>query len=82
MADANEAELLADGMEGEESGRSIDGGRESGLVLPPVDITQPLWDQSTFLGRLNYFVRVTNPLLLFKTRDEYKRAQELVLLAR
>ena len=57
----------------------MDGEKE--LVLPPVDITQPLWDQSTFVGRLNRFSRITNPLLLLKTRDEYDNAQKLVLQA-
>jgi hypothetical protein len=51
-------------------------------VTPPVDINQPLWDQSTFLGRLNRFSRITNPLLLLKSRDEYESAQKLVLQAR
>lgn len=49
------------------------------LVPSPIDLRKPIWDQSTFIGRLNYFSRVTSPLLLFKSRDEYTKAKHLVL---
>ena len=55
---------------------------EEKLVPSPVDITKPLWDQNTYRGRLNYFFRVTNPLLLLKSKQEYVQARSLVLQAR
>ena len=54
---------------------------EDTWIPPPLDVTKPIWNQNTFTGRLNYFFRVTNPLLLFKSRDEYNRAKKLVLQA-
>lgn len=54
------------------------------LVPAPIDINEPnaIWDQNTFSGRLNRFFRITNPLLLFKSKQEYKDAKDLVTLAR
>ena len=60
-----------------------DNGLNNGDFVPsPVDVNKPLWDQSTYIGRLNYFARVTSPLLLLKSRDEYVRARTLVLQAK
>ena len=55
---------------------------QSVSMVPPVDVNQPLWDQRTFWGRLNWFFRITNPLLLLKSRQEYEDAKELVLQAK
>lgn len=51
-------------------------------IPSPINVNQSLWDQSTFYGRLNRFSRITNPLLLFKTRQDYEDARKLVLQAR
>ena len=53
-----------------------------GFVRPPVDVDEPRWDQQTFSGRFNHFVRVTNPLLLRKSRGELYAARDLVQQAR
>ena len=52
------------------------------LVPSPVDIDKSRWDQSRFLGRLNHFARVCNPVLLLKPRAEYERSRQLVEQAR
>ena len=54
----------------------------SGMVQTPINIDSPRWNQSTFLGRLNHFVRVTNPFLSLKTNTELNNAKELVEHAR
>ena len=53
-----------------------------GMELCPVDIDQLKRDQSKFLGRLDYFLRITNPLLNFKSNSELNKAERLVLDAR
>lgn len=57
-------------------------GDNGDFVPAPVDLNKPLWDQGTYTGRLNYFLRVTNPLLLLKSKKEYEQARTLVLQAR
>ncbi len=52
-----------------------------GFVPPPVDIERPRWDQSQFVGRLNHFARITNPLLLLKS-GQLDHAAKLVKMAR
>ena len=47
-----------------------------------IDIDKPKWDQSTFVGRLNYFIRITNPLLSLKSKDDLNYAADLVHNAR
>ena len=51
------------------------------LVAPPVNIDQPRWDQRLFVGRLQHFARITNPLLLLKWRD-LDHAAKVVKMAR
>lgn len=58
------------------------GSRTGELVPPPIDINKPIWDQSTFSGRLHRFFRITNPLLLLKSSTEYEEARRLVMQAR
>ncbi|ALC46127.1 CG6812 [Drosophila busckii] len=48
-------------------------------VLPRVDIDQPKFDQSTYLGRVKHFFLVTNPLNLLAGSDELERARQIVL---
>ena len=54
----------------------------SDLIPSPVDIDQPRWDQSEFWGRLNHFARITNPLLLLKSKREFEDAATLVKQAK
>ncbi|KAJ2950919.1 hypothetical protein O0L34_g5288 [Tuta absoluta] len=42
-----------------------------------IDITQPLWDQSTFFGRFKHFALISNPLLTFVSEKELYAAKEL-----
>lgn len=42
-----------------------------------IDITQPLWDQSTFVGRFRHFAFISNPLLSFVPEKELLQAKEL-----
>ncbi len=51
------------------------------FVPPPVDIDCPRWDQSQFVGRLNHFARITNPLLIFNS-GQLDHAAKLVKMAR
>ena len=55
---------------------------EAGWVPVPIDIDEPRWDQNTFLGRLNRFIRITNPLLLLKSSRDFDDAAKLVQQAR
>ena len=57
-------------------------GASDDLIPVPININQPEWDQSRFLGRLNRFVRITNPFLLLKSQKELDRSAELVRKAR
>ncbi|XP_048485463.1 sideroflexin-2 [Plutella xylostella] len=42
-----------------------------------IDITQPLWDQSTFYGRFKHFAFISNPLLSLVGDKELQEAKEL-----
>lgn len=44
-----------------------------------IDITQPLWDQSTFVGRFRHFAFISNPLLSMASEKELYEAKELYL---
>lgn len=43
-----------------------------------IDIDQPRWDQSTFIGRFKRFFNVANPLNGFHSDKELYQAKELV----
>lgn len=55
---------------------------EGNTPVVSVDVKTPLWDQCTFVGRLNHFVRITNPLLSLKTNGELDNAALLISNAR
>lgn len=55
---------------------------EAGLVPVSINIDEPRWDQNTFVGRLNRFIRITNPLLLLKPTRDFDNAAQLVQQAR
>lgn len=42
-----------------------------------IDITQPLWDQSTFVGRFKHFAFISNPLLSLASEKELYEAKDL-----
>ncbi|KAJ0183109.1 hypothetical protein K1T71_001085 [Dendrolimus kikuchii] len=44
-----------------------------------IDITKPLWDQSTFMGRFRHFAFISNPLLSLVPEKELYEAKELYL---
>lgn len=54
----------------------------SGMVTSPVNINLSRWDQATFTGRLNHFIRITNPFLSLKTENDLNNAKRLVEQAR
>lgn len=66
-----------------EASSKREGRSEGGDLVPvPLDIDEPRWDQRHFSGRLQYFARITNPLLLFRRSGEFEAAAELVERAR
>ncbi|VDK83941.1 unnamed protein product [Litomosoides sigmodontis] len=46
------------------------------------DIDTPRWDQSRFLGRLRYFITITNPLKAFASLDTLQHSKQLLELYR
>ncbi len=53
-----------------------------GMIRVPINVDSPRWDQSTFRGRLNHFVRIVNPLLTLKSHQDLFNAKTLVGQAR
>ncbi|KAM3960100.1 sideroflexin 2 [Aphomia sociella] len=47
------------------------------MSVQRIDITQPLWDQSTFFGRFKHFAFISNPLLSLVPEKELYEAKEL-----
>lgn len=47
-------------------------------ALPKVDIDQPKFDQSTYIGRFRHFFLLTNPLNLLASSTELERSQRIV----
>lgn len=45
-----------------------------------IDITRPLYDQSTFIGRVRHFAFVTDPRTVFSSEKQLDEAKELVEL--
>lgn len=43
----------------------------------PFDITQPLWDQRTFVGRVKHFAFMTDPRTVFATDKDLDDAKTL-----
>lgn len=49
------------------------------MTMERIDITQPLWDQSTFVGRFRHFAFISNPLLSLASEEELHQAKDLYL---
>lgn len=43
-----------------------------------VDLDQPIWNLSTFTGRLQYYAWITNPLLSIQSESTLFSAKDLV----
>lgn len=48
------------------------------LVMAPVDISAPLWDLTTFTGRLKHFFWVTDYRTVLTPRSRLEEARKLV----
>ena len=53
-----------------------------GMKPTPVDINKPQWDQAQFSGRMRRFLAITNPMLIFSSKDSLEKARILVEKAR
>ena len=49
---------------------------------PRIDLDSPIWDQSTFMGRLKYFAWVTDPRLSMSSTSTLLGAKNLVYMYR
>ncbi|OZC09256.1 tricarboxylate carrier [Onchocerca flexuosa] len=52
------------------------------LRLERYDVDNPRWDQSRFLGRLCYFITITDPLKAFASQDTLQGSKRLLELYR
>ena len=50
----------------------------SGGELPPFSLTAPEFDLSHFLGRLRFFMKITNPLTLLTQDEEIKQSKRML----
>lgn len=47
--------------------------------LPKINLDEPRWDQSTYIGRAKYFFTTVNPLNVFATSTSLDEAKQIVL---
>ncbi|KAF9112865.1 hypothetical protein BGX27_002666 [Mortierella sp. AM989] len=48
------------------------------IKTPPIDLSKPFFDQSTYLGRVRHFIQVTSPMNLFVTKRGLEEAKTLI----
>ena len=49
------------------------------MALPPIDLSLPRWDQSTYWGRARHFFTITNPANLWVTSARLAAARDTVI---
>ena len=54
------------------------GNVQGGGPAPRINLDQPRYDQSTYVGRAKHFFFITNPLNIFATGAQLERAKEIV----